>query len=73
MRDIEFLANMPEEEYKKYRGEWLAVASGEIVAHGKEPRRVHRDGCKAGKGVPLMEYIYADYTEVPFAYYDPDD
>ena len=73
MKDIEFLSNMPEEEYKKYRGEWLAVANGEIVAHGKDPERVHQAGCEAGKGVPFMEYVYADYTEVPFAYYDPDD
>ena len=71
MKDIKFLATMPEEEYKKYMGEWLAVANGEIVAHGRDPRRVITEGCRAGKGMPLMEYVYADYTEVPFACYDP--
>ena len=71
MKDIEFLANMSEEEYKRYGGQWLAVANGEIVAHGKDPERVHKEGCEAGKGEPFMDYIYADYTEVPFAYYAP--
>ena len=71
MKNIKFLATMPEEEYKKYGGQWVAVASGEIVAHGKDPERVHQDGCRAGKGVPFMDYIYADYTEVPAAYYVP--
>ena len=68
MKDIKFLATMPEEEYKKYGGQWVAVANGEIVAHGKDPERVHQDGCMAGKGMPFMDYIYADYTEVPNAY-----
>ena len=71
-KDMEFLASMPEEEYSKYRGEWVAVANAEIVAHGKDPRRVHREGRKACRGEPLMDYVYADYTEVPLAYYDPD-
>lgn len=71
VEDIKFLASMPEEEYKKYRGEWLAVASGEIVAHGRDPRRTLTEGCRAGKGMPLMKYVYADCTEAPFPYYDP--
>ncbi len=71
VEDIKFLAAMPEEEYKKYRGEWLAVASGEIVAHGRDPRRTLTEGCRAGKGMPLMKYVYADCTEAPFPYYDP--
>ena len=69
MKDVEFLGNMSEEEYKRYGGQWVAVADGGIVAHGKDPRRVHQDGSKAGKGEPLMHYIYADHTEVPEAYY----
>ena len=59
-KDMAFLANMPEEEYNKYRGEWVAVAHEEIVAHGKDPRRVHQEGRRAGKGEPLMDYVYAD-------------
>ena len=31
--------SMTAEEFDKYRGEWVAVAGGEIVAHGKEPPR----------------------------------
>ncbi len=69
MKDVEFLGNMSEEEYKRYGGQWIAVADGEIVAHDKDPRRAHQEGSKAGKGVPLMHYIYADHTEVPDAYY----
>ena len=73
MKDVKFLATMPEEEYKRYGGQWVAVADGKIVAHGKDPRRVHQDGCRAGKGVSHMDYIYADHTEVPEAYYVFED
>ncbi len=73
MKDVKFLATMPEEEYKRYGGQWVAVADGEIVAHGKDPERVHKEGSEAGKGVPLMDYIYADHTEVPPAYYIFED
>ena len=69
VKDIKFLATMPEEEYKKYGGQWVAVANGEIVAHGKDPRRVHQDGGRAGKGEPFMDYIYAGYAEVPVVHY----
>ena len=71
-KDVEFLANMSDEEYNKYRGEWVAVVDAKIVAHGKDPGRVYDEGYRVGKGVPLMEYVYADHTEVPFAYCDPD-
>ena len=71
-KNLEFIRSMACEEAKQYMGEWLAVAGGGIVAHGKDPRRVHREGISAGKGGPLMYYIYARPEEVPF-YYVPDD
>lgn len=72
MKNIKFLSNMPDEERDQYRGEWVAVASEQIVAHGKDPVSVHLDGCKAGLGEPFLDYIYADRSELPLAYYDPD-
>ena len=66
-----FLKAMTSEDIKLYAGQWLAIASGEIVAHGKDPGRVLDEGRKAGKGQPFMEYIYAGPEEVPFYYYLP--
>ena len=59
-KDYEFLISLSQKEIERYSGEWVAVASQEIVAHGKDPRRVHEEGYKAGKGIPLMEYIYEE-------------
>ena len=67
----EFLESLTGDDVRRYAGQWLAIASGEIVAHGKDPRRAHDDGQKAGKGEPYMEYIYAGPEEVPFFYYPP--
>ena len=64
----EFLKSFSSQDALQYAGEWIAVACGEIVAHGKDPRRVHTEGCKAGKGGPFMHYIYASPEEVPFCY-----
>ena len=69
MEAIKFLASKTPEELEPYRREWVAVVNREIVAHGKDPERVHKDACDAGKGMPFMEYIYTDYTVVPFAYH----
>ena len=66
-----FLASMTAEDDKRYAGEWIAIASGEIVAHGEDPRQVHTDGCKAGKGGPFMHYIYASPEDVPYLCYQP--
>ncbi len=66
VKNLEFLRSMRPEEFEKYRGEWLAVVGGGIVAHGKDPRRVHQEGWKAGKGEPFMEYIYAGPEELTF-------
>ena len=72
-KDYEFLMSLDPKEIERYCGEWVAVASQEIVAHGKDPERVHEEGCKAGKGIPFMDYIYADPSELPFCYEVPHD
>ena len=68
---MELLSKMSVEEYDKYRGEWVAIVDAKIVAHGKDPRRVVQEGRRIGKGVPFMDYVYKDHTEVPFALYNP--
>ena len=60
---------MTSEDARRYAGQWLAIASGEIVAHGEDPRQVHDEGRKAGKGEPYMQYMYRGPEEVPFLYY----
>ena len=70
-KDMRVLGNMPIEEYNKYRGEWVAIVDAKIVAHGKDPRRVNREGYRIGKGLPFMDYVYKDDTEVPLAYARP--
>ena len=67
-RNVEFLDSMSLDEARRYMGEWIAVAGGGIVAHGKDPRRVHSEAYAAGKGEPYMQYIYAKPEEVPFLY-----
>ena len=37
----------------------MVVASEEIVAHGKDPERVHE---VVGKGMPFMDYIGFDLS-----------
>ena len=64
-KDYEFLMSLDDKEILRYSGEWVAVASQEIVAHGKDPGRVHEEGSKAGKGIPFMDYIYADPSGPP--------
>ena len=64
-KNLAFIEAMTPEVAHKYRGEWIAVASGEIVAHGKNPRLVCQEGRKAGKGAIFVDYIYAGPEEVP--------
>ena len=66
-----FFNSMTSEDVERYAGQWIAVASGEIVAHGEDPEQVHEEGCKAGKGHPYMRYMYAGPEEVPFFYRPP--
>ena len=72
-KNYEFIMSLSPREIWQYRGEWVAVASEEIVAHGKDPERVHEEGSKAGKGIPFMDYIYADPSEFPIYYGVPND
>ena len=67
-KNYEYLMSLDPKELVRYRGEWVAVACEEIVAHGKDPRRVHEEAYKAGKGIPFMDYIYADPSEFPIYY-----
>ena len=69
-----FLKSFTSQDALEYAGEWIAIASGEIVAHGKDPGRVHEEGCKAGKGGPFMHYIYSSPEDVPLwctVHHDP--
>ena len=56
-RNDNFLKSMTAEDTEKYKGEWIGIAGGGIVAHGKEYMRVHEETCKANKGEPLVHYI----------------
>ena len=64
----EFLKSMTSQDARRYAGEWIAFAGGEIVAHGKDPRRVNTEGRKAGKGGPYMQYIFESPEKVPLWY-----
>ena len=66
-----FFNSMTSEDVRRYAGQWIAVASGEIVAHGEDPGRVLDEGRRAGKGHPYMRYMYAGPEEVPFFYRPP--
>lgn len=41
LKEAVWLAKHPEEE-AKYKGEYIAVANGKIVAHGKDVKKVIR-------------------------------
>ena len=64
-KNVEFMNAMTPEVAKKYMGQWIAVASGEIVAHGKNPELVCQEARRASRGGFLVEYIYASPEEVP--------
>ena len=63
-RNDSFLKAMTAEDMEKYKGEWIGIAGGGIVAHGKEYVRVHEETCRADKGEPLVHYI-GPTEEVP--------
>ena len=62
MEKFTWLSEHPEEE-AKYAGEFIAVAEGEIVAHGKVCGEVmdeaHRQGYE-----PLIAYAFGEETYV---------
>ena len=67
-KNVEFMNAMTPEVAKKYMGQWIAVASGEIVAHGEDPEQVCEEARRASRGGFLVEYIYAKPEEVPWLY-----
>ena len=52
-----FLKAMTAEDAEKYNGEWIGVAEGGVVAHGKDYTRVYEEACNADKGEPFMHYV----------------
>ena len=52
-----FLKAMKAEDAEKYKGEWIGVAAGGVVAHGIEYARVYEEARKADKGEPFMHYV----------------
>lgn len=71
VKDVKFLDTLRAERADPYRGEWVAIYDGRIVAHGKDPGQVAGEAHRAGVGSPLMEYFFADPSEVPFEYMVP--
>ena len=67
-KTVEFMNAMTPEVAQKYMGQWITVASGEIVAHGEDPEQVCEEARVASKGGFLVEYIYAKPEEVPWLY-----
>ena len=65
-KTLDFMNSMTPQVAQKYMGQWIAVASGEIVAHGEDPGQVFQEGRRADKGSVLVEYIYAKPEEVPW-------
>lgn len=56
-RNEMYLESMTAEDVEKYKGQWIAIADGGVVAHGTDPLRVCGEGNKAGKGDPLMHFV----------------
>ena len=47
-------------------GEWIAVANGRLVAHGKDPEVVCKMAHEAGAYEPHIRYVFAKPEEVPW-------
>ena len=65
-RNEMYLKSMTVEDVEKYKGQWIAIADGGVVAHGTDPLRVCGDGNKAGKGDPLMHFVQVNRGFIPF-------
>ena len=52
-----FLKAMKAEDTERYKGEWIGVAEGSVVAHGRSYTRVYEEACNADKGEPFMHYV----------------
>lgn len=65
-RNEMYLKSMTVEDVEKYKGQWIAIADGGVVAHGTDPLRVCGEGNKAGKGDPLMHFVQVHRGFIPF-------
>lgn len=70
-KDVKFLDCLRADRTEPYRGEWVAIYDGGVVAHGKDPELVACAARKAGVRSPLMEYFFDDPSEVPYHYMVP--
>ena len=67
-KDLQFLRSLTTEQIDPYRGEWVAINDGKIVAHGKKAEQVIDEAWKAGVKSPLIEHFFNDPSEVPYLY-----
>ena len=59
-KNEDFVRSMSAEDAEKYKGEWIGLADGRVVAHGKRYGRVYDETCKADLGSPLIHYVFSD-------------
>ena len=71
LKDLEFLRSLTAEQIRPYRGEWVAINDGKIVAHGKDGGKVIDEAWRSGVKSPLMERFCGDPSEVPYLYTGP--
>ena len=64
-RNEMYLKSMTAEEVERYKGQWIAIAGGGVVAHGTDPLRVCGEGSKAGSGYPLMHFVQVHRGLIP--------
>ncbi len=39
---------------KQYRGQWVALFGGKVIAHGNDPKKVYDDANEVSKKKPFM-------------------
>ncbi len=61
-----YLRSMTAEDAERYKGQWIAIADGGVVAHGTDPLSVCGEGHKADKGAPLMYFVQEHRDLIPF-------
>ena len=68
LKNQAFMNELSPEEAQKYMGEWIAVADGKLVAHGKDPEEVCKMAHEASTYEPYIRHIFAKPEEVPWLY-----
>ena len=58
-KSMDFLNAMDPKDAEKCMGEWIAVAGGGIVAHGRDTGQACDAAWEAGRGAPHTRYICA--------------